>query len=384
MSTEPSGPPEERRVWKDAPRHDAARPISPALHLEHARTLRSRGALNEALRYFEQLVRTHGGDTDLLNAFGLFLQEVGDHHRAISVFRETLALARDHPGYRFNLGLSLLTLGKLDEGWPLYEEGRRLHRADPVRRYRVPEWRGEPLNGKTVYLWEEQGIGDTLLFGSMIRDLEARGARCILEGDARLASLFRRSFPALDVVASGPFADMALGGRTPDFHAPLGSIGRFLRPALADFPPPRPFLKADPDRVAALRTQLAALGPMPKIGLSWRSASASYSEKSIPIAEWEPILSLPNLHFVALQYGDCRTELADISARFGIDPFDAPGIDRFQDIDGVAALAQACDAVVTISNVTANIAGALGRPTLLLLGPATIWYWFHERPDSPW
>jgi hypothetical protein len=355
-------------------------PGTPAtLHLEHARLLRSRGAVAPALLHFEQLIARGPPDPDLLNAFGRFLQEIGEHGRATEVLRQAVALAPDHPGYRFNLGLSLLTRGALAEGWPLYAEARRMRRADPMRRYPAPEWRGEPIAGKTLYLWDEQGIGDTLLYGAMIFDLQARGARCILECEPRLVALFRRSMPGLEVVAAGPFADT--DGF--DFHAPLGSIGRFVRPTLADFPPPQPFLKPDPARLAAMRGTLAKLGAQAKVGLSWHSASTTYADKSIPLGEWAPILNQPGRRFLALQYGDIRADMRAVRERFNVELVEVPGLDRTRDIDGVAALAAACDVVVTISNVTANIAGALGVPTLLLLGPGSLWYWFEQRADSP-
>jgi hypothetical protein len=336
-----------------------------------------------ALIHFEQAIARHPADAELLNAFGRFLQEIGEHGRAIEVLRRAVALTPDHPGYRFNLGLSLLTRGALAEGWPLYAEGRRMRQADPIRRYPAPEWRGEPVTGKTLYLWDEQGIGDTLLYGAMVPDLMARGARCILECEPRLVALFRRSLPGLEVVAAGPFANAGAAGRRFDFHAPLGSIGRFVRPTLADFPPPQPFLKPDPARLAAMREALAPLGTQPRIGLSWHSASTTYADKSIPLIDWGPIFNQPGRRFIALQYGDIRDDLRAVSERFNIEVAELPGLDRMHDIDGVAALAASCDVVITISNVTANIAGALGVPTLLLLGPGSLWYWFERREDSP-
>lgn len=361
----------------------AAAAGSAALHLDHARLLRGRGAVAQALLHLEQRLAAAPDDADLLGAFGRFLQEIGEHGRAIELLRRAVALVPDHAGLRFNLGLSLLTRGALREGWPLYAEGRQMRRADPMRRYPAPEWRGEPVAGKTLYLWDEQGVGDTLLYGAMIVDLMARGARCILECDPRLVPLFRRSLPDLTVVAAGPFADLGLGGRRVDFHAPLGSIGRFVRPSLDDFPPPRPFLVADPARRAAMNAALAQFGGGAKVGLSWRSASTSYADKSIPLLEWAPILTQPNRRFVALQYGDVGAEVAALRARFGVELIEVPGLDRTGDLDGLAALVAACDVVVTISNVTANIAGALGVPCLLLLGPGSLWYWFERRDDSP-
>lgn len=355
--------------------------LSVTLQLDHARRLRARGATAAALLHFERLAQAHPDDPELFNAFGRFLQEVGEHARAIQVLDRAVALRPDHAGYRFNLGLSLLTRGALAQGWPLYEAGRAL-RADPMRRYPAPEWQGEPVAGKTLLLWEEQGVGDTLLYGSMIVDLMARGAHCVLECDPRLVALFQRSLPGLDVVAAGPFADVTAGRRL-DFHAPLGSIGRFLRPSLDSFPPAQPFLKPDPARVAAMRQVLGRFGPQPKVGLSWHSASTTYSDKSIALSEWGPLLRQANRCFVALQYGAIDADLAEVRQRFGVDIVEVPGLDRFRDLDGLAALAAACDVVVTISNVTANIAGALGLPTLLLLGRGSLWYWFDERSDSP-
>jgi hypothetical protein len=362
---------------------DAAPGTPATLHLEHARLLRGRGAVAPALLHFEQVIARHPADADLHNAFGRFLQEIGEHGRAIEVLREAVALAPDHPGYRFNLGLSLLARGALAEGWPLYADGRRMRRADPMRRYPAPEWRGEPLAGKTLYLWDEQGIGDTLLYGAMIPDLQARGAHCILECEPRLVGLFQRSLPELEVVAAGPFANVGASGRRFDFHAPLGSIGRFVRPTLADFPPPRPFLKPDRVRLAAMREALGGFGAQATIGLSWHSASTTYADKSIPLIEWAPILNQPGRRFVALQYGDIGADVRAVRERFDVDLIALPDLDRTRDIDGVAALAAACDVVVTISNVTANIAGALGVPTLLLIGPGSLWYWFEQRADSP-
>ena len=339
-----------------------------------------------AVRLLEDSVARAPDSADAVNALGSIHRKLGHHRASADCFEKAVALQPDNRALRFNLALAVLSQGDLERGWPLYEEGRNLvnRRADAFRRYPFPEWRGEDVAGKGLYLWAEQGVGDVILFGSMIGDLQARGASCVIECDRRLIPLLRRSFPGLAAVAAGPLSDLGLGGRQFDYHAPLGSLGRFLRPSLAAFPPPRAFLTADRRRVAACRERLAALGGGRKIGISWESKSAYYDAKSTRLREWAPIFAVPDTRFVNLQYGDVRAELAAVERQLGVAVFDHPEIDKREDIDGLAALVAACDLVVTVSNVTAHIAAGQGKATFQILGPETMWYWFQDRPDSPW
>jgi len=323
---------------------------------------------------------------EAINALGSVHRKLGQHQASAGYFEKAVALEPGNQALRFNLALAVLSQGDLERGWPLYEEGRNLvsQRADAFRRYPFPEWQGESVAGKSLYLWAEQGVGDVILFGSMIGDLQSQGASCVIECDKRLIPLLRRSFPGLMAVAAGPLSDLGLGGRQFDYHAPLGSLGRFLRPSLDAFPAPRAFLKADRRRVAACRERLDALGPGCKIGVSWASKSAFYDAKSTALRDWAPIFAVPDLHFVNLQYGDVQDELAAVGQALGVEIFDHPEIDKREDIDGLAALIAACDLVVTVSNVTAHIAAGQGKTTFQILGPETMWYWFQERADSPW
>jgi hypothetical protein len=354
-----------------------------------AQRLIERGADAAAITVMRDAVARAPQSAETLNALGMTHRRLGEHAAAAARFEQALALAPENEVLRFNLALSLLSQGDLARGWPLYESGRNpvVQRADPLRRHPFPEWQGEPLAGKRLYLWSEQGVGDVILYAGMIAELQAQGASCTLECDGRLVALLRRSFPGLMAAAAGPLADLALPGRAGgrfDCHAPLGSLGRFLRPTLDAFPAPRSFLRADAKRVAACRTRLDALGPGRKIGISWFSKSATYDAKSTRLIDWAPVLKLPNTRFVNLQYGEVAADLEAVRRTLGVAVFDDPEIDKRNDLDGLAALTSACDAVVTVSNVTAPIAGALGKPVLLIVGPETMWYWFQERSDSPW
>lgn len=362
----------------------ASTDLRPRLAL--AQLLIERGGGATAVALLEDAVARAPDSAEAVNALGSVHRKLGQHRASAGYFEKAVALEPGNQALRFNLALAVLSQGDLARGWPLYEEGRNLvsQRADAFRRYPFPEWQGESVEGKSLYLWAEQGVGDVILFGSMIGDLIGQGARCVIECDKRLIPLLRRSFPGLAAVAAGPLSDLGLGGRQFDYHAPLGSLGRFLRPSLEAFPPPRAFLKADRRRVAACRERLAALGDGRKIGISWASKSAFYDAKSTALRDWAPIFAVPDIHFVNLQYGDVREELAAVERDLGVAIFDHPEIDKREDIDGLAALVAACDLVVTVSNVTAHIAAGQGKTTFQILGPETMWYWFQERADSPW
>jgi hypothetical protein len=250
------------------------------------------------------------------------------------------------------------------------------------RAYTQPRWSGERLDG-TLLVWGEQGLGDEILHASMVSDLIARTPSIVLEVEPRLVALFARSFPALRVVALGT---ELYAGRF-EAQEPLGSLGRRFRLRWEDFPRrEHGHLVADAAPAQALRRRLAGDGRA-VIGISWVSkAPTGGASKSAKLADFAALLRVPGCRFVDLQYGDTAAERAALARELGITVERLPDIDNTNDIDGLAALMTACDAVVTVSNTTAHLAGALGRPTWVMVphGHARIWYWFHDRDVSPW
>lgn len=133
--------------------------------------------------------------------------------------------------------------------------------------------------------------------------------------------------------------------------------------------------------------RLRAEAGSPAVGISWRSKNPQFEAfKSVSLPDWAPVLTIAGAGFVNLQYGDTAAEIAEAQRATGATIRAIPGLDLFGDLDGVAALAAACDLVITTSSVTTHMAGALGRPVWQLC-PATVgraWYWFPRREDSPW
>jgi Flp pilus assembly protein TadD len=333
-----------------------------------------------AIEAYTKAVAVHPRNGDFHANLGIALRRIGRDSESEAKLRKALELEPAHEFASWNLALSLLERGELAEGWERYEA--RWARADsPPRRFPI---RGGPPFAGSALLWGEQGVGDQILYARMALETAQAGAGVTLETDPRLVELFRRSFPGLTVVAATDTPQ--IDAERFDHVLPLASLGRYLRPSLEAFPRQRGYLVADADRAKRYREMLARRSS-PVVGIAWRSSNPELAnEKSAPLAEWGPLLTQPGVSFVSLQYGEVADERRDAERRFGISIATVPGLDVFNDLDGLAALQAACDLVITTSTVNAHLSGALGRPGLVLLARrlGTLWYWFTRRDDSPW
>ena len=217
-----------------------------------------------------------------------------------------------HDDYaHYNLGLHHLKYGEYAEGWEGYEHRRSFDNfVGRYRRFALPEWDGGPLEGRAVLVLPEQGLGDEIMFGSCIPDLAAQARHLIIECDPKLEAIFRRSFAGCTVVSRGRTLANDWINRVepkPDLQLAAGSLARRFRRRAEDFPQ-RPFLQANAHEVSRWKTTLDALGPGRKIGLSWRGGVAFTGRKrrSFSLEELLPVLRLPGVQFVNLQYTDVR------------------------------------------------------------------------------
>ncbi|BAI72625.1 TPR repeat-containing protein [Azospirillum sp. B510] len=318
---------------------------------------------------------------------------------ALGHARAALALDPGLGDARMIRALALLSLGRFAEGWAAWEERWTVPPWSlAAGRFPQPLWTGQPLGGDRLLVWGEQGVGDEIHFAALLPLLVRAGVRCLLECEPRLVPLFARSLPEVEVVArdwppdprltqpdiAPRRVDPALAPAPAPIAAqiPAGSLPRLL--AGADGVPrsAAPYLVPDPARVAGFR---AAIPPGAlAVGIAWHTGNPKYGRsRNIPLRELAHALHRPGVRLVVLQYGDWDREIAALAAE-GVDIGVPPGLDRWNDLDGLAAAAAATDLVVTIDNVTVHLAGALGRPTCALLPHAAEWRWLRERPDTPW
>jgi Tfp pilus assembly protein PilF len=288
---------------------------------------------------------------------------------ALACYRRALEAQPDEPSLLFSYGLSLVAAGELDTGWTLFDHGFSAEQRHPRDFGSVPVWHGERLEGKSIAVWREQGLGDELLYASVIHDVCAEAERVHIDCERRLGELFARSFPTalIRTVAQNTGAKGTTQPPPPDgldFHIASGSLMRYRRTDLAQFPPNGAFLVPDPDRVLFWKARLRRLGTGLKVGVSWRSRSVAglRGRWYTGLEQWGAILRQPGAVFVNLQYDDCSAELDDARQRFGVEIHTWDDIDLMRDLDNVAALEAALDLVIAPANAVAIMAGCLGVP----------------------
>ena len=317
---------------------------------------------------------------------GMVYEEMGRFDEALQYYDYALETNDDDADAHFLKAGVLMLLGRLDEGWQEYEWRWKKTWAPTLwRNFPAPRWDGRSARGINLLVWSEQGIGEQIMFASMVSDLIDAGASVTLESEPRLTPLFQRSFPAVQCVArSDPPApetvDAGLNAQTP-----AASLGWWCRGDFGTFPERSGFLVADSERSEAFRTRYRNGTDDVVIGISWCSINPEIGgRKSMPLFDWRPLLVRPGITVVDLQYGDTAIERRDFEAETGIRIIHDDGVDPLVDLDAFAAQVAAMDLVISVSNTTVHMAGALGIPTWVMLSTAPLWRWFAGREDSPW
>ena len=328
------------------------------------------GNIQKALGQFEDAARSY---TEALHlkptlaeaAFNLgnLWRDCGRYALAVDAYDRSLAIDADYGDARWNRALALIGGGDLGRGFDEYE-----WRWRDGNQFKVPIlpggplWRGEDVRGKRIMIWREQGLGDELLFLTMVPDLIAAGAQVVLVVSLRLVELARRAFPTAEVIGSEPGA---LDGLTYDWHAPVGSLARWLRRSRDRFQGTGAFLKPLASERAKWEVRLSQLGAGRKVGICWRSGllTTTRSRHYAPWDAWLPVLRTPGITWVNLQYDQCDEELAEARGH-GITIHRWEGEDLRNDLESVVGLLSALDGAVTAPTAVSSLAGAVGTPTV--------------------
>ncbi|MBD1550668.1 tetratricopeptide repeat-containing glycosyltransferase family protein [Pseudomonas typographi] len=325
----------------------------------------------------------------------LVLEELGQYTEAFKYYQKILAREPEHIGVNNNLALLMLRLGQYPEGWSHYEWRWARVQKDRYQHFNIPRWEGQALAGKRLLIWAEQGIGDNIMFGSMLPDLLALGATVNFEVYERLEPLFKRAFPTVNFVRrevitrDGGDAVYKVKQRWPasDYQIPEGSLGGLLRQSASAFIPRTRFLQADPEVVATfVRTYQQAFPGKRLVGLSWRGGTSSSTQKQtrrISMQDLARLAVLQDVQFINLQYGDTLDERAEALA-LGLCIHNDDSVDPLHDMDRQGAQMLALDAVVSIDNTTVHLAGALGVKTYALLPINPNWRWGLHSGPSHW
>jgi tetratricopeptide (TPR) repeat protein len=345
-------------------------------------TLQAQGRMDEAEAAIRSAIAQRPDQPPLYVNLGNLLCDRDDAEGAEAAYRRALELAPDHGGAHISLGSLLLRIGRYEEGWREYD-------WDDIpwddRTYPQPRWGGADLTGKTILAWADEGAGDEIQFASLLPELIEQAEACIVECDKRLVPVFERSFPDAEIHARHAKKGKKLRSGTIDYQTPFSELPRWLRPNLAAAPKPeKAYLLANDALAEACRARYRNLGDGLTVGIAWSSGNASRPSRNAPLALWEPILLQPGVQFVSLQYGDHTDELAETRERFGVDIFVDPEIDQMKSLEQFAAQVAATDLVVSITNTTVHMAGALGQPVWTMLPHAAHWRYRQNTEETMW
>lgn len=326
------------------------------------------------------------------NLATLFINE-GSPEKAMPYLKQALMVNPNHAQALWNLSLCYLETGNYEKGFALYSNGKR---AD-VRQERnysstgTPEWDGSP--GKTLVVYGEQGIGDEIMFASMLPDVVRVSKQVVFESHTRLATLFRKSFPDVDIYGTREDAQITWPINPDgtfryqiDAKIAIGDLGKFFRKDIKDFPG-TPYLSPTDEKNEkwAKRMNEVFKDDKPVIGLNWIGGvkRTRVEVRSLSLEEMLPILS-QDAHFVALQYTDCEAEIFEFEQKHGIKIHFWPEAVHAEDYDNTAAVVANCDLVISNCSSVIHLAGSMGVPTWVLVPSRPAWRYRLDIDWMPW
>jgi tetratricopeptide (TPR) repeat protein len=368
-------PGEAAVLLRQATRH---RPDSAEAHNNLGLALADLGRFAQAEASYHEALRLAPGYTEAHSNLGCTLKELGRIDEALACFDLALLYAPESRSARYNRGLTLLQAGQWQQGFCDYEY-RWGRKSMPERRFDQPRWDGSSLEGKTVLVWSEQGLGDTIQFVRFAPLLGEMGARVVLECPGLLIPLLSTCAGIDQVVVEGqalpPFA----------VQVPLLSLPGLLGATPERVPGRVPYLSAEPVREEAWRQRLPQEGKF-RVGIVWQGNPRFQGDRwrSAPLETFAPLARVEGAQLVCLQRGPGLEQVDALRGRFAVTRPEG-------DVDGAggafldtAALMKCLDLVVCVDTAGGHLAGALGVSVWLALSAVADWRWLRKGEDTVW
>jgi Flp pilus assembly protein TadD len=350
------------------------RPDFADAHSNLGNALQARELLDEAIGCYRKAIQLKRDYVDAHNNLGNALRAQRRSAEALECYDEALRLRPNHPQVRLSRALLRLQSGDFEPGWAEYEW--RLQ----CKEYAIPSfaqamWDGSPLDGQTILIYGDHGLGDTLQFIRFAPLVEDRGGRVVVAVRKPLAR----------IVSSCPGVKMVIpeGAPLPDFavYIPAMSLPRIFGTTLATIPAEIPYLAADADLVSHWGHEIGRDNRF-RIGIAWQG-NPGYSQdrqRSFALTQFEPVARLEGVRLYSLQKDFGADQIVAAASRFAvIDPGS-----RFTDFMDAAAAIKNLDLVIAADTSIVHLAGALGSPVWTALPFDADWRWLRDRDDSPW
>lgn len=374
--------------------------------------MRHLNLLEPALAAAERAVFLKPSSAAARNARTAVLLDLDRPLPALAAAEAVLATAPEDADAWINRGHALRRLGRIDEARAVFDEALRRHPGDPAARYArahlrllqgdmpagwrerdarfeladqpywrplkgVAVWNGEPLGGRSIAVIGDEGRGDMIQYVRYLGLPPFEAARVTLVVPSQMVRLLAAALPVAEVVSSRP-------AFTVDLQTPLSRLPALLGTGLSTIPGRVPYLRPEPDRVAQWCERIGPDGF--RIAVCWQGNPDTPVDRgrSVPLAAFAPLAAIPGVRLIALQARHGVEQLASLPSGMTVETlgpdFDA-GPDSFVD---PAAVACAVDLVVSSDTALAHLAGALGRPTWVVLRRIPDFRWMLDRDDSPW
>ena len=357
-------------------------PGQPELWLTMGSALRERGETEKAKQHFREALALRPDYAPALGNLADLLADDGEVDEALGLYDRAIRADGQNPQLKLNRAVLHLLAGNLKQGWQDYEARLKIAGKAPRYQHGLPRWSGAPLRRARLLVTAEQGVGDQIMFASLIPQLSDRaqkdGGAVVLECEPRLVPLFRRSFPK---VAVRPQQLESRGGVTHALYGwlkaaggagaavEMGSLPKYLRKTLADFPAPHTYLVADAQERAHWRHVLSHGGAAPYIGICWRSGKTNGLRglQYAPLGQWADFLKTLPGTVVNAQYDAAEDELQKLEELSGRTILRPQALDQKQELDRTAALFSELDAVISAPTAVSWLAAAAGTAVFKVL-----------------
>jgi hypothetical protein len=343
-------------------------------HSNLGNALKDQGDLDAAVACYRRAIELNPKFFDAYNNLGNGLRAQGLPADSVSCYDQALTLRPGNAQMHLSRALAWLQMGDFERGWPEYEWRLKCEEY-AIPTLTKPRWNGAPLEGQTILLFADHGIGDTLQFIRYAPLVHERGGRVVVACQKKIARLLASCPGVEDVAAKGsPLPEHAV-------YVPLMSLPMIFGTQLSTIPSRVPYLHADAESVNRWR---AAVGPPQafKIGVVWQGNPRHRHdrERSFRLAHLEELARARGVQLVSLQGIFGLDQLTEVESRFTVTRLG----EQLSDFMDIAAVMQSLDLVIAPDTALVHLAGALGVPVWLALSFAPDWRWLLERQDSPW
>jgi tetratricopeptide (TPR) repeat protein len=357
-----------------------------AAHSNLGNALRDLKRPEDALASYDRAIALKPDSAETYYNRGLVLQDLKRPEDALASYDKAIALKPDYADAFVSQSLFFLMMGRFEQGWRQYEWRKKQNKPIAPRTYPRPLWLGEQnIEGKTLFIHWEQGLGDLIQFCRYAKLAADLGARVILEAPKPLMSLLTTLSGVAQLIEAGsplpPF----------DYQCPLLSLPLAFKTTLSSIPATIPYLKCNLEKSRLWKERLGERHKR-KVGLVWSGGLRPNqpemwfidSRRNIPLDKLA-VLKHPDIDFYSLQKGEpAESELAELIRHNWEGPHIVDFTSQLNDFSDTAALVENLDLVVTVDTSTAHLAGALGKPVWILNRFDTCWRWLLNRNDSPW